>query len=138
MGATIELKLLSPRTIEVLRIQAFTGWSTYPVTITGARGEPIDGYKGLQVLGRCGRLSSEPLRHDIRISPGGRAYRATIGLRFEPESWDGSDFFMPEDETAYVFVTQRVVDALALHHISGLIAQPMSEYEWFGSSWDWI
>ena len=46
-----------------------------------------------------------------RPVPRGEALPHRIGIRFWPETWDGSDVFVPE-ASGFVFVTERVRDAL--------------------------
>jgi hypothetical protein len=69
-------------------------------------------YGGLVVTGRCGaidRSRSEIVLYEYPAGwfPDGR------GLFFAEDSWDGTDVFMADDETGYIFVTDRVRRALA-------------------------
>ena len=47
------------------------------------------------------------------------------------QQWDGSDFFMVWPIPRWIFVTERVVELLKTHHITGVMAQPV---ESLGSS----
>jgi hypothetical protein len=75
------LKLVSDRLVGALA--GFTGWTTYPVELTGRDGEPLPGYHGFAVTGRL----------------------------VEPDDWDGSDVFVT-GEGALTFVSEPVRDAL--------------------------
>lgn len=35
------------------------------------------------------------------------------GLYFDERSWDGSDIFRPSDDTAWIFITNRVKNVLS-------------------------
>jgi hypothetical protein len=99
--------IISDRAARLLEENQVSGWSTYEVDLRDRDGDVIDGYSGLSVLGRCG-----PIRDDLSPSieavyPGGRTKRR-LGWRFDPDTWDGSDIFVPSDGSAVKFVTDSV------------------------------
>jgi hypothetical protein len=50
-------------------------------------------------------------------------------LFFEEDSWDGSDFFMEERKSGWVFVTRRVVDFFRRNKIRNVQFERMDELE---------
>ncbi len=130
-GSSTEFRLLSPSAQGVLKDGGFSGWSTYPVEIdpNGIRGS-VEGYVGLAVTGRCGRIQKELARQELRVNPAGRTVLRPVGMYFTPETWDGSDIFMSEDGNGFIFVTDRVRKALTTARLTNMDFTPMSEYEW--------
>jgi hypothetical protein len=53
------LMLVSQRFVVALDEAEITGWMSYPVEVTGSRGEPLPGYHGFAVTGRCGRIDDD-------------------------------------------------------------------------------
>lgn len=122
--------LVSNRAIEVFRENAFTGWSTYPVLARGKDDEELDGYHGLAVTGRCGRIDksmSERVWRDPP-SPQGNRYQTWLGLYFHPDSWDGSDIFGPEG-TTFMFVAERVKEATEKARLTNFSFTRLTEFE---------
>lgn len=101
------LWLLSSRAIEALETGGMTGWTHQPVSLALPRGDVVHDYSLLIVRGRCGALKSEYAQTVNRVSPGGRTYRAGLGLEFEPGSWDGSDMFVA-DRGVRIFTSDRL------------------------------
>jgi len=126
------LDLLSPRTIRVLHAGQFSGWRSFPVQITGKKKVPIEGYEGLVVTGRCGPIDwskAKKVRKPPR-SRRGRPYEVSIGMYFDPASWDGSDFFMPEG-TTFCIVTEPVKASLEKEKITNVHFTSLTQFERF-------
>jgi hypothetical protein len=51
------------------------------------------------------------------------------GLFFDPESWDGSDFFMPAERVGYVFVVEAVKRAFERAKIRNVEFKPLDQFE---------
>ncbi len=112
--------VVSPSFVRCLSDNGFTGWSSFPVRISGRLGEEMAGYRGLSVTGRSGPIDdglSERVMADPPI-PGGRAMPHLKGMCPEADSWDGSDLFLPEGTVA-LCVTSRVREALLAAGIVG-------------------
>ncbi len=126
----VAIDLISDRTYRLLREEAFTGWETYPVEIYGKRGESIDGYRGLRVTGRCGKLDNSRSQRVWRPPkvPEADPYQAWMGRFFDPESWDGSDFFLPPG-TAHVFVVERVKISFEREKLTNFAFHRLTEIE---------
>jgi hypothetical protein len=122
------LHLVSDGFISVL--DGFSGWRSYAIEVYDPRGELIPGYHGLAVTGRCGRIDDElsPVMVLPPPVPQGEAMPHRIGIRFWPETWDGSDVFMP-DGSGWVLMTQEVRDALTGAKITGIELDRITEIE---------
>ena len=129
--STLPSELLSARCFHVLETARATGWARYPIELRGKNDEPIDGYSGLTVTGRCGPLRYDRSRVETRIGASGKPYKVKIGLYFDEGTWDGSDVFTPEG-TTFVFVTVKVKQALEEAKITGvdLTALVIFERQW--------
>jgi hypothetical protein len=97
--------LVSARLTLLMSEAKLSGWTSHPAS---TRDSKMSGYERLVVHGRCGALS---YGRAIKKFPTGDA-EVTRGISFEPSSWDGSDLFMPEDNSAWLFLTDRAVQAL--------------------------
>lgn len=130
-GSDPALRLLSPAAVATFTDAGLTGWTTYPVTIDGRgfNGSP-DGYVGLAVTGRCGPIERDRARSEVRLSPIGKPYRASVGLYVDPSSWDGSDLFMPRDETDAVLVSDRARRALLAGKLTNIQFEAMADFVW--------
>lgn len=123
------VKLLSDRVFEILRREQVSGWTTFPVVVHGQDGI-VTGYQGLAVTGRCGpinkSLSGEVWRDPP--SPLGRRRLVRMGLYFHPETWDGSDVFVPQNAD-YVFVVARVKHMLEKAKVRNIMFERLTEVE---------
>ncbi len=106
----VALTIFADRVVELLRRKGFTGWSTYPVEVRGKDGQIFPGYHGMSFPGRCGPIENARSTIVYEQMPGG-VFPRHKGLLFDPDTWDGSDFFMPSDGSAFVFVTEAVKEA---------------------------
>jgi hypothetical protein len=106
-GTNATTVLVSDKVKGTLTRLECTGWSTFPVELLGADREPIAGYSGFVVHGRCGPIQSNRSIPLTRQYPGG-TYTDYRGYFFDEASWDGSDIFLPLGDNALIFVTERV------------------------------
>ena len=122
--------LVSERLVAALRACGATGWSTYPVRVTGRNGRPLKGYEGLVVAGRCGPLDERnlPRRWAPPPVPGGKEAYVWVGFRFDETTWDRTDVFRPEG-TMLTFVTERVADSLRRARLLNAYIKPFEEVE---------
>jgi hypothetical protein len=100
-------RLVSERVVTILRDAGLTGWRTYDLELVGHDGAPIPGYYGFAVHGRCGPIDNSKSVEMPTVYPGG-IFPAWHGLYFEPDTWDGSDFFMSKDGFGAMFVVEDV------------------------------
>lgn len=103
------LYLLSDRLLYTLRKEGVTGWTAHPVEVRRTDGEVIPGYHVFVVTGRCGPIDDTRSEEVWRPppTPTGQSYKAWLGLYFAPETWDGSDVFVPQ-HTGHIIVVERV------------------------------
>lgn len=111
-------------------MEGFSGWQTYPVEIFDQDGEQVPRYHGLAATGRCGPIDDlSPVMVLPPRFPGAEAMPNRIGLRFWPDTWDGSDVFCPDDGSALTLLTQEVCDALVAAKITGIDLDRITEIE---------
>jgi hypothetical protein len=121
--------LVNRRVVDLLQEHQFTGWGTYAVDLRGKHGEPIEGYVGLAVHGRCGPVDKSRAKAAWRQYPKGM-FLERQGFYFDPESWDGSDFFMTTGEHGAKLVTDAVRAAFTKAKIRNATFSPLLEYWW--------
>jgi len=126
--------LVQERTLELLRSNGFTGFEVKPVNsrfVDSAKNPPklweivLTGWAGLarpesgiQLDGRrscsaCGHLRYTGLQNPEEL--------------IDRSAWDGSDFFMVWPMPRYLFITERVRDAILDNHLSGVQITAISE-----------
>jgi hypothetical protein len=88
---------------------------------------PIPGYYGFLVRGRCGPIDDSKRVEVPTICPGG-IFPHWIGLYFDPDTWDGSDIFLPGIYGAMIIVTEDVKLALERARIKNLAFIRLTEY----------
>lgn len=120
--------IVSDRLVAILRHEGFVGWDTFNVSLKGKSGEPIDGYSGLVVRGRCGKIEDTLSVQFDKTMPAG-VFPWWRGLYFDPATWDGSDFFMPAGNVGWVFVTEAVKRALEKAKVRNVEFIALSEVE---------
>ena len=120
--------IISDSVVELLRAHEFTGWGLYELTVHDKQGQPVPGYSGLCVPGRCGKLEQSMSVQVPRIYPGG-IFPVWKGLLFEPSTWDGSDFFMPAQDFGFIFVVEAVKQAFEKAKIRDVEFEPLDQFE---------
>lgn len=120
--------IIADSVVQVLRAHGFTGWSLYPVAVRNKHKQPVPGYCGLAVTGRCGNLDHSMSVEVPRIFPAG-IFPVWKGLLFDPASWDGSDFFMPAQRVGFVFVVEEVKKAFERAKIRNVSFTPLDQFE---------
>ena len=111
--------LISERVVQILRDHEFTGWDVFPMPLRDKAGELHPGFYFLQVHGRCGPRDpskGEPFQEKY---PAGW-FPALRGLYFDPDTWDGSDIFLPE-RTAFKVITEPVKRALVRAKVKNVV-----------------
>ena len=121
--------LVSQRVIDILKTKEFIGWSKYPVKVYSRNGELVEGYYGLSIHGRCGPIDYSKSIKVMREFPGG-IFPRYKGYYFDPDSWDGSDLFMPSDGTLYMFVVAPVREAFLKAKVSNILFHRADEIEY--------
>jgi hypothetical protein len=125
MGVVV---IVSESVVQLLRAHGFTGWSLYDVSVRDKQGQLIPGYSGLAITGRCGKIDYTRTVVVPRVYPAG-IFPIGKGLLFEPESWDGSDLFMPADNFGYKFMVEGVKKAFERAKIRNVYFTPLDQFE---------
>lgn len=73
--------VISEKFLKVLIENKLTGWKTYPVEIKNVKEQ----FYGFQIIGKSGSLKES------------EESGFKVGYEFEKMTWDGSDFFTPEN-----------------------------------------
>lgn len=107
------IKLVSEQITSILRRERVTGWTSFPVVVTGKDRQAVEGYQGLAVTGRCGPIRKErsQIVRKASLYAGGPPRQVKVGLYFDPTTWTGHDVFSPQG-VDYIFVVERVKDIL--------------------------
>jgi hypothetical protein len=123
--------LVEQRVCDLLRRSGISGWTTYEVEVTDQRGLPVSGYSGFAVTGRCGPIDHPRAELFLKASPvpHGKATWFRKGLFLEPDSWDGSDLFCPDDTSTFVVATERTRRLLEKSKVRNLSFKALSAYE---------
>jgi hypothetical protein len=122
--------LVSDRTIAVLHDNHFTGWTTYPVEVSGKGGERIEGYHGFAVTGRVGEVDLTRrvrIRKPLQERPFG-GFAVWRGVYFTPSTWDGSDVFVMAGGVLAI-ITEPVKRVLERAKISNVSFVRLTEFE---------
>lgn len=106
--------LISEKVKNLLEENQITGWKIYPIKLFYKKMEPIEGYYGFSITGRCGSIDfskSEIVSCD-RVDD--CIAKELKGVYIGLDNWDGSDFINPMiPKVRMTIVTQKVVDALS-------------------------
>jgi len=125
------LYLLSDNITNLLRDHKIIGWKTYPTMLYDRKGKEVKGYSIFSITGRCGPVDwskSEKFVKDPFV-PGGRAANMLRGLYPNMDIWDGSDVFMPNDDSLYIFLTKKVRDLLIKNEATNILMEKVTEKE---------
>jgi hypothetical protein len=89
-------QLISKRVSDALVEANVTGWDAEPMVLMDGRKE-VPNYALLVIVGRSGPLDHSKCPIEVEIFPAtGRQVHMQHGLFFDPESWDGSNLFVPD------------------------------------------
>jgi hypothetical protein len=124
------INLFSNKVINILKENNISGWKTYPCEIYDWDSNIIDGYSIFSVTGRCSAIDySKSEKIMIQpLSPKGKPVEGIRGLYFEPNSWDESDIFTPEN-SKFTIVTEKVKRLFENYNISNVTFKKLTEYE---------
>jgi hypothetical protein len=124
--------LISLKFKKVLEDNRLTGWRTFNIKLVDRKGVPVIGYYWLIVDGKCGPLDEKRgeivEREHVRYGGEVTKYETEIGYYFSEDSWDGSDFFQPQNTELY-FVTSRAKQILEKNKITNALFRKITEVE---------
>ena len=122
------LYVISEKIKNIFEKNNLTGWKTFPVEVLDKRKRKIEGYYGMTITGKCGPVDNS--KSEIVLSQdsyflGEKAYKGYyIGL----DKWDGSDFFIPEEDS-WLIGSQKVVDVFKENQIKRLKPVNLADVE---------
>ena len=123
------LYLISDRLRSTLEQSDLSGWKSFPIEIIGERGIEIKGYFGLSITGRSGPINYRKSKVILkRITPSSPLSKFYKGLYIDRESWDGSDFFLPEKNYGLI-ITGKTVEILKRNKFTNIDITDLSEIE---------
>ncbi len=123
------LYLISDKMKAVLEENALTGWETFAVKVLDKQGQAIQGYHGLTITGRCGKIDynkSEII--EKRLVPNGPLVKYYKGLHIGLNEWDGTDFFLPEKYFG-IITTQVAAKVLKKNKLTNIRMENLAEIE---------
>lgn len=123
------LYLISDKMKAVMEENALIGWKTYAVKVLDKQGQTIQGYHGLSITGRCGKIDfrkSEIIeKRLVPNAPLGKYYK---GLHVGIDTWDESDFFLPEKYFG-IIITGRAAEILKKNKLTNIRLENLREIE---------
>jgi len=123
------LYLISEKLKGILAGNNLTGWKTFEVKVLDKQGKEILGYHGFSVTSRCGKIDySKSEIIEKRLVPNGPLGKYYKGLHIGLDKWDGSDFFLPENNYGTI-VTSMAADILKKNKITNLMLRNLAEIE---------
>jgi hypothetical protein len=126
---TASLYLISDKMKTVLEDNNLTGWQTFAVKVLTKKEEEIEGYHGLSITGRCGKIDySKSEIIEKRLVPTGPLAKFHKGLHVGLDKWDGSDFFLPEKYFGTI-VTSRAADVLKKSKLTNIRLENLADIE---------
>ncbi|MGG5506149.1 MULTISPECIES: hypothetical protein [unclassified Myroides] len=106
------LFLISNQMKILLEENKLTGWSAFSVKLLGKNNKEIDGYHGLSIQGRTGKIDfSQSKIIEKRLGGNTPLSEYYLGMDVNLDEWDGSDFFLPENSFE-ILVTGRTAEIL--------------------------
>ncbi len=104
--------VISERLFRLLKNNNITGWKTYPVSINNVKNK----YYGFQIIGKSDKL----------IEPRDEGFYK--GYKFDVNTWDGSDFFSPND-TNLRFITEKLKVLLENNEVTNIDIDNIKDIE---------
>ena len=106
--------LISVRLINGMTKSNLTGWKTYNID----SGNFLSGYSGFQCIGKCGK----PKRP--------RETGFVTNFKFDIDTWDGSDFFIPES-TLMIICTEKAKEVIESFKIKNIEFENIETLEYY-------
>lgn len=123
------LYLISDKMKSVLEENGLTGWKIFAVKVLDKKGKEIQGYYGLSITGKCGKIDynkSEII--EKRLVPNGPLGKYYKGLQVGLDKWDGCDFFLPEKYFGTI-MTNKAAVVLKMNKITNIRLESLSDIE---------
>jgi hypothetical protein len=138
----VVVAVISDKLKKLLEENQVTGYTVVPATIV--RGKKLyTNYWGMRVHSKCGHIQPDRSRKE-KVSIFDKytqkeTYKyAKVGLYFDVNTWDGSDFFLPtlKDDDYFItsiFCTEKIKQLFVSNKIENCKFTPVLEYIWSDS-----
>lgn len=113
------LFLISLRMKELMEKNNLTGWKTFPIILHDKKKNIIEGYFGFSITGKCGPIDYNKSCISEGVYPSMPKVKYYNKLFIDLNTWDGSDFFMPEGYYS-IIATKKAADVLANSDLTNL------------------
>jgi hypothetical protein len=125
----INLFLISDRMKKILEENKLAGWKTFSIKLYDKKENEIFGYQGFSVTGHCGPINYEKSEIiERRKVPTGPICKFYKGEYVNLDTWDRSDFFIPEG-TCQILITKEVAEILKKHKITNMLLENLADKE---------
>lgn len=123
------LFLITDKMKTTLEENVLTGWQTFEVKVLDKKGQEIQGYHGLSITGRCGKIDySKSEIIEKRLVPNAPLGKYYKGLHVGLDKWDENDFFLPEDYFG-IIITNRAAEVLKKNKLTNIRLENLGEIE---------
>ncbi len=115
--------------VEILKSEQLTGWRSDPVSIKIKKEVVNYDYEYWVITGRCGPLIAGEIGHVYHKFTDGHTVKTThrLGVQFDMDTWDGSDFFMSIDTSGYLLMTERAKRVIESIDSKNVLITPIDE-----------
>jgi hypothetical protein len=121
--------LISKKMVNIMTENKFTGWKLFDIEIYDKENNLVPGYYGLSAIGRCGPQDYTKcktiFKQYIENGPIVERYKE---FHFDIDTWDGSDFFFPENYLGFT-VTERVKIAFEKAKLTNVKFRSLLDWE---------
>ncbi|MCB9310529.1 MAG: hypothetical protein H6567_10770 [Lewinellaceae bacterium] len=115
--------------VEILKSEQLTGWRSNPVSIKIKKGVVNYDYEYWVITGKCGPLIAGEIGHEYHKFTDAHNVKTThrLGVKFDMDTWDGSDFFMSTDMSGYLLMTERAKKVIESIESKNVLITPIEE-----------
>lgn len=129
------LLCVSQRLVDLLQVNKFQGWSTYPIEVYDNNDMLIPGYYGFAIGSYAGKQDYE--RSTVNVKPlvsGAKPSKQYMGMYFDESKKDRCDIFRIQN--AVIVLTKRVMQMFKKNKISNVCFTALPEVEIPGAIYD--
>ena len=111
---------ISEKLKRFFEIEKLTGWNTYPIKIFDKKGNEVEGYYGLSIIGKCGPVDFTQCEiFEKKLVPEGPLCKIYKSLPIGLDKWDQSDFFLSENAGS-IIITRKAADLLQINKFTNI------------------
>ena len=115
--------------VEKLKSEQLTGWRSDPVSIKIKKGVINYDYEYWVITGKCGPLIAGEIGYEYHKITDSHTAKSThrLGVKFDMDTWDDSDFFMSTDMSGYLLMTERAKKVIESIESKNVLITPIEE-----------